>query len=606
MSFISSGRAPLLDTHKINKHLGMVQSAYIQDNKVVATFSFDNTPEADAMAQKVDNKMRRNVSIGYDILSHEQRGVAEDGLPIIYVKPKFTEISICTIPLDTDSYIRSMEAEVNELTHFVRSDEIDIEEEIIETTPVIDTDTRSINTEENKPLREEKTTMENQIQEETQPMVVDNTEAVNASLKADRARSAEITKLGQLYNAQDLATRAVEDGKTVEQFKVELLDKNATRAQVKTTPYTPDYSEKEKKEFSMSRALNASATGNWRNAQFEEECMVDFANKSNINWDGRSIFLDAIPVSNEAVRMVRAQTVGTGSEGGNLVTNPVKGFKDAIYNASILPQLGIQPIYLQGNELLPVMNTTPTVYNVGEAVDVTASSVSFSQVGLTPKIFAAAVQNISYLATLQTNPSVEAKIQASIIKALAISLGVKFMEGAGGAAPTGVLNAGTLTPSLTLAANTLYDLNYSLVMDMVKQLANNNTLTGNLKWVMSPKMRICLQQVGKMLKSSTGTDLSTSTDVPIINDAGTHLLGYPIVEANGLSTYANGSATGGQPLIFGNFEDLGVGIWDQNHLIVDKTTGYLQANTNIAGFTVANCRVERTTSFVASKYVKTF
>jgi hypothetical protein len=69
MEFMSSGRAPLLNNHKMDEQIGVVRSFYLDEaqRRTVALVEFGNSALAQEVFEDVRTGIKQNISVGYSI-----------------------------------------------------------------------------------------------------------------------------------------------------------------------------------------------------------------------------------------------------------------------------------------------------------------------------------------------------------------------------------------------------------------------------------------------------------------------------------------------------------------------------------------------------------
>lgn len=101
LSFLNSGHAPLLDSHRSHNGLafqiGVVRKAWIEDKRVYVEVAFSNRSEAQEVYQDVKAGIISNVSVGYEIMKYE---VDEDAKTYTATRWKPKEASFVPIPAD--------------------------------------------------------------------------------------------------------------------------------------------------------------------------------------------------------------------------------------------------------------------------------------------------------------------------------------------------------------------------------------------------------------------------------------------------------------------------------------------------------------------------
>lgn len=112
LSFLNSGHAPLLDSHRTHSGLafqiGVVRKAWLENKRVYVEVAFSNRAEAQEVYADVKAGIISNVSVGYEIEKYEIDEKA-DTFTAIRWKPK--EASFVPIPADTTVGVGRSDAE---------------------------------------------------------------------------------------------------------------------------------------------------------------------------------------------------------------------------------------------------------------------------------------------------------------------------------------------------------------------------------------------------------------------------------------------------------------------------------------------------------------
>ena len=105
MSFLRSGRAPLLDGHDVTKVVGVVESAEIDETnrRTVATVRFSESPLGTELWNDVVSGIRQNISCGYEITNMTRDESGETPLVRCAFRP--LEASLVSLPADTNPQI---------------------------------------------------------------------------------------------------------------------------------------------------------------------------------------------------------------------------------------------------------------------------------------------------------------------------------------------------------------------------------------------------------------------------------------------------------------------------------------------------------------------
>lgn len=240
MDRINNG-APFLDAHNARFNdsvLGVIESAWIEKGVGKAKIRFDDTELAERRLKSIRNGILKNVSVGYDV--HEYRELEEksiaDGLPIYRaVDWEPMEISLVPVGFDDTSKVRSSETGTKNPVSLISN------EQVTEGEPA--EQTREVEMPEIKEV-------ENQIDEA----------AIKAEgVKAERARSAKIEKLGKALGLEQRAKELIESGESFESANDILVELKAERSkEVKVDAKSKvevGATDKSKKLEGMERAL---------------------------------------------------------------------------------------------------------------------------------------------------------------------------------------------------------------------------------------------------------------------------------------------------------------------------------------------------------------
>ena len=117
LSFLNSGHAPLLDSHRSHNGLafqiGVVRRAWLEDQRVYVEVAFSNRSEAQEVYQDVMAGIISNVSVGYEIEAYE---VDEKAGTYTAIRWKPKEASFVPIPADTTVGMGRSDAERKGIT----------------------------------------------------------------------------------------------------------------------------------------------------------------------------------------------------------------------------------------------------------------------------------------------------------------------------------------------------------------------------------------------------------------------------------------------------------------------------------------------------------
>jgi HK97 family phage major capsid protein len=567
LDWLNTGRAPLLADHDPSIQIGVIERAEIGKDRVGrAVVRFGKGAQSDAYFQDVKDGIRANISVGYRIHQMILEEEGESGAVYRVTKWEPLEISLVAIPADQSVGIgRSAD-----------------EKRAIEIITPNHTQT------ENKPMNNEANAAS---------AAVPAAPAVNeASLRANfqrenEVRTNEIMALGKRHGMIEKAADYVASGKSASEFSTYVLDNigKATPIDAARTDMGIGLNDKEVKQYSLMRAINAMANPHDRGAQeaarFEREASDAAAKRYGKTAQGFMIPTEVLK---------RDLLVGTATAGGHTVqTNVVAGsFIDVLRNSMVLQGLGATMLTdLQGQVAIPRQTAGATAYWVAENGAPTESQQAFDQVALTPKTVGA-FTDISRKLMLQSSIDIEQLVQSDLAKVLAIAIDTAGINGSGSSnQPLGVLNTsgiGSVAGGTNGAIVTWQNL-----VDLEAAVGNANADVGALAYLTNAKQR------GKF-KGVTKTSPATS----FLWDGGEQPVnGYGCSISNSVpSNLTKGSASGiCSAILFGNWADLIIGMWGGLDLLVDPYSGSTAGTIRVVALQDVDIAVRHPESFAAMK-----
>jgi len=438
LSFAKSGRMPLLLDHDPRQQIGVVEDVTLDSSSRVlrATVRFGKNGMATEIFNDVIDKIRSNISVGYQVNKMQREG--EDSYRVN--SWKVHEVSLVSIPADTSVGVG-------------RSKDTSIE-------PKIET-------------IETKETIMSEI---------------DINVVAEEARSsrnkevASIIELGAKHSRSDMAAKAVAENKSLDQFRGELLDvigeKPLETAEVGLT-------KKEVREFSVMRAIRAMANPSDRQAQEEArfEMEVSEAAQRATGRTARGVMLPT-----EVLRSWAQRDVNT-SDDSALIAEDFRGgdFIDVLRNASSVMAAGATVLNgLQGNVAIPKKSAASSAgWIATEGAASAESEPTFGQVTMTPRVVAAHTQ-ITRLMMQQSSLDIENLIRNDLAQGIALAIDSGALQGSGTSGqPTGIKNtAGINTPTAFAGANPTF----AEVVAMETAVAEDNALLGNLAYILPASM----------------------------------------------------------------------------------------------------------------------
>ena len=449
LSFLASGRAPLLLDHDPEKQIGVIKSVKLDENarRLRAEVRFGKGELAREAFSDVVDGIRANISVGYSISKMERDRGDKETYRAKSWKP--VEASLVSIPADmTVGVGRSGKAE---------------------NKPVIRTSLKEDNT-----------------------MSEVNLDAVKAEAQqAAQKNAAQIVELGARHNKSDMAREAIASGQSIDEFRGALLESIGSTSALESQDI--GMNEKEVKNFSMMRAIHALANPTDRRAQeaaaFEFECSRAAAEQYGTTAQG--IMLPA-----DVLRTWNKRDLNSSDE-SELFTDDFRGgdFIDSLRNASSVMAAGARMLGgLSGDVKIPKKTAAASAAWIAtEGGDATESEMTVGNVSLSPKTLGA-FTDVTRQLLIQSSLDVEGLIRDDLVKAMALAIDKAGLEGTGSSGqPTGILNAGVNTVTNFAAANPTF----AEVVTLETAVAEDNALNGNLAYILPASMNGALKTTAK-------------------------------------------------------------------------------------------------------------
>ena len=393
--------------------------------------------------------------------------------------------------------------------------------------------------------------------------------------------TSEMLGLAERHNQIGLARDAIEKGQNLETFRSRLL--SAIESKPLNMPMD-DYlglSENEERQFSLTRAINAKVTGDWSNAGLEREVLAETSKRSK---HGGMVLPPHF--------MKRDLVTSSPANGSNLIQTNVLGgsfIERLIAQSVLLPQATTLTGTGNGDISIPKMSTGLSAAFVSETGTISESSPVIGQISMSPKTIAAFTE-VSRRMIQQSATDVESVLLNDMARAIASKIDDVLIEGGGSEEPTGIL--GTSGIGSVAIGTDGGAVTYAKLVDLVKEVAIDNALQGNLAFLTNNKVVAAMRTIEK---NASGTDGNF-----ILNEANS-LLGYPVLATSNVpSDLDKGSSTGVcSAVIFGNHADLLVAFWSQQEILIDE---YSKAEQNLVRLRVlsdVDCAVRHPESFAA-------
>ena len=516
MGLLNSGGAVLMD-HNRTDQVGVVESAHIDSDRVGrATLRFGKGQRADEVFNDVSDGIRKHISVGYKIHKYEQTK-GENGSPdtIRVTDWEPYEISIVSVPADASVGVgRSAEESNNQGNNMPKV-----------------TETQAV--EENRQT----------------PVAASTVVDVNAIRQQERSRVADITRAATEapWDLTALRDQAINEGMSIDAFRSAAFEVASSLPKPAAVRQSGEMFQREQREYSLVRALNAQMTGDWTQAGFEREMSQELARTGEVVGGGLMVPMSVFTGNRAA---------DTANNTGLLSTSHMSNqFIDVLRANTLLGRLGARFLPgLNGNVAIPKKTASASFGWLAESTDATTSQVTTGNVMLSAKHIGGVVP-MTFELMRQSAPAIEQIVREDLLAGLSLSIDAAGFAGTGtDNQPLGLLNtAGVQT--LTLADTAGKVPTWEEIVAMEGKLDEANALMGSLAYAFRPSIFSALKTAKK--------------------DAGSGRYVIEGADCNGYKPYSSTQLPASTSL-FGNFADVLVGTWGMVELIPkrnEKTGG---------------------------------
>lgn len=598
--------AQFLVNHDVDQVAGVNEKAEIVDSRGMATVRFGTSAFAEEIFQDVVNGIRTNISFAYRIHEIERIVEKEGEKEQVFVRSwEALETSIVSVPADASVGIgRGFDAspaarlERNHLAG-LRSPVKIIQPKrkvfVMATKPQKDDDNGAPNNERTPPNADE-------------------------IRKQEIERIAEVTKLGRHFKCQDEADKAVRAGTSVAEFHAEIigrqLDKGGDLDLEKPAGHI-DMEKKEVERFSFMRLIQSEILGKPDFAGLEREASAAVAKKMNREPKGTffiptDVLVAPVRISPAAFlerggsmqavlrEMVLSRQLDSTTAGGaaELVGTDHLGasFIDLLRSRMMVRRLGAVVLSgLRGNVRIPSQTAGGNAAFVAEGAASPKNNLQTGSVSLSPKNLANR-QDYTRQLLLQSDPSIEALVRDDLTIESALAADAAAINGAGGDAPTGILNTvgiGDVAHGINGGPPT-----WPTTVALETALTAANADQGSLAYVTTPAARGKYKTVEKA--ATTGQFIWP--DVPLDTDGMSMMNGYRAGSSNQVpNNLTKGTGTSLSANIFANWSDCLFGEWGVLDLLVDPYSGSQNGLIAIQAWFLMDFAVRRVASFAAAK-----
>lgn len=393
MSWIASGRAPLLADHDMCEQIGVVTRAWQAAGKGRAVVRFGSSERAQQEMQDAADAVRVNVSVGYEI--RELELVKQEGDQRTYRVTDWMplEVSLVSIPADMTVGIGRGASSSS-----------------MPATP-----------------KEPAMT----AQQQTPPVSGDAAYRANVEKIATLAKS-----YGEYLKPNDMAD-AIARGADPEAFNSLIMERLKTRATDVTTTAGVGMGTKEVEQYSFLRAIQSMIPGSNVDAGLEREVSKAIGDATGRSAEG--IFIPTDVFAGKGLRASigangkRDFTAGTAGEAGNLVqTSLATGlYTDVLRAKLVLAQLGVTVLTgLRSNVAIPRKTVAGTLAMLAEVAGAAETQPTTALATLSPHRISAYTEP-SKQAIIQSEIGIEGMIRDDLVTGAAVLAEYQAINGSG-------------------------------------------------------------------------------------------------------------------------------------------------------------------------------
>ena len=319
------GGGPVLMDHNTRDLVGVVEECRCDSDRVGrALVRFSKSARAEEVFQDIRDGIRKNVSVGYEVNDAKELEpkemprelvdlAAREKLPV-YRVTSWTpmEVSMVAVPADPS-------VGVGRAAELTGADEV----------PPVEILAKAA---------EEK---------EVRVMPEGTKQSPEEILAAERARVEEINALCSRHNMpHEARDKAIREGVSIEAFRGLVLERIGTEKALVPPPGEVGLSKKEDREYSIVRALLASATGDWSKAEFELDISREIAKR--VGKESKGFFLPT------DLKVRAPLSTGVPAAGGAAVQTTIYPLIELLRNRMMVRNMGGSVFSgLQGNVAFP-------------------------------------------------------------------------------------------------------------------------------------------------------------------------------------------------------------------------------------------------------------
>jgi HK97 family phage major capsid protein len=521
-----NGGSPLLMDHNPQDQIGVIEGARVENGRGIAKVRFGKSSRAEEIWQDVKDGIRTLVSVGYRIYETIETKLTEQIIQERATDWEPFEISIVAVPAD-------MAVGIGRSENQSEMNDVKIKRE---GNPIMD-----------------------ELKVETPNFEKELADARRAEV--DRAR--EIRALATGHGMVADGETFIADGKSIDGFRAHILGRLKTEKHIDTQQGNIGLSDKDIRKYSLIRAINAAASGDWSKAGFELELSRELALK--FGRQPKSFFVPDEILAKRTLVAAGSPLVGTEHVAGSFIE--ALRAKSVIFRAGALSLTG-----LRGNVNIPKQSGVGTVEVVAEGQAGTYGDQAFATVSLTPYTLRGKT-TVSRELAIESNPSVENLIMRDFVREFALALDQYGLQGTGTAQPRGILN----TSGIGSVSGTT--LGWAGVVELETDVNNANGDIDVMHYITTPTVNGLLKT--RVKETGTGIYISEKNEIN----------GYPVLPTTKMAA---------SRMLFGSFSSLLAGFWAGLDLQVDPYSAADNGQIVLRAFQMFDVTVRHAAAFSAT------
>jgi HK97 family phage major capsid protein len=564
MTRLLSGAAVLVDHG--GDQVGVVRNAWLDGNKLRADVKFSKGVRGQEIEQDIRDGIRRNVSIGYMVNKWDEAKTRKqvDGVPV-YRAVSWTpfEVSIVAVPADHTVGVGRAFEDPSQLETGVdvQPTEVPVEEETkeIQPTELIDV-VSNLQEQVNELTNTVETIVSELVTEEASETESETSEEVTSEEVMTEDENTEASDSADLEAAED-----DEEESPSRNIHIPLMESNTMKNNLDNVQNSNiKLTEKEQRQYSLSRAILSAADG--KRSGLEFEISDEIAKKTGRDSSGLWM-----PTSIRAYDITDAASAGamTFTQGGEFI--------DFLRAKATVAGLGASVLSLNAKTALPRATSDLSAQWIAEdGSGATYNSQSFDQMLLSPKKLAT-YTGVTREALTVASLDVENVIRTNIYNAFTVAFDRAAIQGAGGNSPTGLLNQTGLVSGTLTGVN----LTYAAALDLFGTVAGANADQGNMSYLTTPAIKA---KAMATIKAGSSAEF-------IINDA-QNLSLFNVAHSNNVTT---------GNFIFGDWSSLVLAEFGAIEIVVDPYTSKHKGIVEVGATMLGDVGVKTVRSFAILK-----